>query len=184
MGVEHQMARLTARGVQITGAGFGGTVELSQTDVAWALAGLHGPAYWYMRLKFCGDKSVLKDLVNSVAFSILGEAMTGNVDVTAQRAPRLAMVAIMQATDGPLCIKCDGTGVVIKPDSAKECGTCRGTGRVQMTQDRAASIAKMSIPTYTKYYERLVSDYVALLEGYESRGLSHVARRIRQKEGA
>jgi len=179
MGVEHQMARLTARGVQITGAGFGGTVELSQTDIAWALAGLHGPAYWFMRLKFCGDESMVAPLRDSIAWRILGEAMTGATDVTARAAVGIAAAAIMQATKGPICEACNGTGTLITAVEVHDCRPCRGTGRLAMTQDRAAGIVGVSVPTYAKRYEREVNRYVALLESYESRGLSHVRLKVR-----
>jgi hypothetical protein len=179
MAVEHIIAKMTAHGVAITGAGFGGISELSQTDAAWALSGLHGPVYWFMRLKFCADASMVQPLRDSIAWQILGEAMTGATDLTARAAVGIAAAAIMQATTGPVCNTCHGTGTVITPTEASDCKPCRGTGRLAMTQDRAAGIVGVSVPTYAKKYEREVNRYVALLESYETRGLSHVRMKVR-----
>ncbi len=178
MGVEHQMARMTARGAQITGEGFGGNSELSQTDIAMALAGLNGKAYWFMRLKFCADESMGKKLRHGMAFSMLGDAMLNGPDLTAKVAMGLATVALMQATTGPICERCNGTGTVTKANLSTDCKTCKGTGRLNMTQERAASLAGVSTPTYVKRYEHVVNDYVSKLEQYESRGLAHVRRKI------
>tara|TARA_R110001599_G_scaffold33832_3_gene108828 strand:+ start:14489 stop:15031 length:543 start_codon:yes stop_codon:yes gene_type:complete len=178
MGVEHQVAKMTAHGVQITGEGFGGTGELSQTDIAAALAGLHGQAYWLMRLKYCADTSMLARLVDAVAFQMLGEAMVSDEDVSAHTAKGLALVAVMQATLGPICDDCHGTGTAFTKDSATDCVPCRGTGRLAMTQDRAAGIAGMTRKTYAKTYSRLVDRAVSRLEAFESLGFTHVRRQI------
>jgi hypothetical protein len=178
MGVQHQLARMTAKGSQITGEGFGGKSDLSQTDIAWALSGLHGKPYWYMRLKFCGDTTVLPLLRNAMVAQMLSEAMAGGMDISAQTAPVLAMVAIMQATDGPVCKGCNGTGTVTDGVESSDCTACKGTGRLKMTQARAAELSGVSTPTYIKRHESWVDLQVMHLESYESQGLGHVSRRI------
>jgi hypothetical protein len=178
MGIEHQLARLTAKGPPLTGAGFGGIAEISQTDIAAAMSGLEGPAYWYMRLKFIGDPAEFPRLRDALAFQMLGEAMMGEFDLSAKHAPGLATVAIRQATGGGLCDACNGTKLTITADSVADCKPCKGTGKLKMTQDLAASIAKVSTPTYVKKYERIVDHFVSRLELYESQGLSHISRRL------
>jgi RecJ-like exonuclease len=132
-----------------------------------------------MRLKFCGDLTMSAPLRDAIACKIMGEAITGTTDLTARAAVGIAAAAIMQATTGPICDTCQGTGTVITPTEASDCRPCRGTGRLAMTQDRAAGIVGVSVPTYAKKYEREVNRYVSLLESYESRGLSHVRLKVR-----
>lgn len=178
MGIEHHVAKMTAHGIQISGMGFGGMPELSQTDVAQALSGLHGQAYWLMRLKYCGDLSLFRPLVDAIALRMLGEAMVGGEDVSAQVARKLAAVIVMQHTTGPICEDCHGTGTAFEGATVKDCPACAGTGRLVMTTTRSAQIAGVSPPTYRKRYADLVNGEVARLEALESHAFSHIRRRI------
>lgn len=178
MGVEHQVAKMTAHGIQINGMGFGGIPDLSQTDIAAALAGLHGPAYWLMRLKYCGDVSQAKPLAESIAWHMLSEAMAGGEDVSAQIARKLARVIVLQFTTGPVCEDCHGTGTAFECATVKDCRPCGGTGRLAMTAERSATIAGVSAPTYRKRYAYLVNQEVARLESLEGSAFSHIRRRI------
>lgn len=179
MGVEHQVAKMTAHGIQINGMGFGGIPDLSQTDVAAALAGLHGPAYWLMRLKYCGDVSLAKPLADSIAWRMLGEAMVGEgEDVSAQVARKLSVVILMQFTTGPVCEDCHGTGTAFEGATVRDCRPCGGTGRLVMTTERSANIAGVSAPTYRKRYADLVNAEVARLESLEGSAFAHIRRQI------
>jgi hypothetical protein len=178
MGIEHQVAKMTAHGIQISGMGFGGLPELSQTDIAAALAGLHGPAYWLLRLKYCGDVSQAKPLAESIAWHMLGEAMAGGDDVSAQIARKLARVIVLQFTTGPVCEDCHGTGTAFEGTRVKDCQSCRGSGRLSMTAGRSAQLAGVSEPTYRKRYARLVNSEVARLEALENLAFSHMRRKI------
>tara|TARA_R110002073_G_scaffold44656_3_gene123726 strand:- start:4000 stop:4554 length:555 start_codon:yes stop_codon:yes gene_type:complete len=178
MGVEHQVAKMTAHGVQITGEGFGGTGELSQTDIAAALAGLHGQAYWLMRLKYCADMSMFQRLSDSIAFRLLGQALAGGDDIGARAAGKVASVVVMQFTTGPVCDSCHGTGTAFHGATVKDCGACNGSGRLSMTQETSAGIAGVSVPTYRKKYARMVNAEVSRLESIESNAFSHIRRRI------
>lgn len=90
----------------------------------------------------------------------------------------MALVAILQATTGPICEACNGTGILNNGITAKDCKPCKGSGKLQMTQSRAAKLIGVSVPTYVKQYKEMVETYVSRLEGYESHGLAHVRRRI------
>ena len=183
MGIEHQIARLTAKGPQLNGTGFGGIAEISQTDIAAALSGLHGSNYLYMRYKFVDDASCYAPLVQALAWQIIGEAMTGEgVDVSAKAAPTIVSVAIQQATRGGVCEACNGTGHTSTLEAYEDCQPCKATGRLNMTQDKAAALIGVSTPTYVKRFEKIVNTVVGRLELYESNGLAHVSRRLYGKK--
>jgi len=178
-----QLSRLTAKGCQITGAGHGGIAELTQSDIAAGLAGLRDPVYWYMRIKFCGDESLIPDLRTAIAYKMLRDSINAEVDLSMRTARGLALTAVIQATIGPLCHCCRGTGIMITTNSASDCTACKGTGRVPMTQARAAELAGVHRNTYARKYERIVNRYVSELEGYESQGFSHIRRRLFGADG-
>jgi|GEM_PF-2137529 len=178
-----QLSRLTAKGCQITGAGHGGIADLTQSDIAAGLSGLRDPVYWFMRIKFCGDESVIPNLRAAIVYKMLRDSVRGDFDLSMRIARGLALTAVIQATIGPLCHCCRGTGIMITTNSASDCGACKGTGRVPMTQARAAELAGVHRNTYAKKYERIVNRYVSELESYESQGFSHIRRRLFGADG-
>ena len=182
MGIAEIVAKMTAHGPQIGAMGRGGIPELSMTDVAAALSGLHGPAYWLMRLKYCGDYSMFQRLSDSIAFRLIGEAMVGGDDIGVQEARKLASVVVMQFTTGPICEECHGTGTSFQGSTVKDCGPCKGSGRLVMTESRSAAIIGVSPPTYRKKYAKAVNNEVAGLEQLESHAFGHISRRIYGKK--
>jgi hypothetical protein len=182
MGIAEIVAKMTPHGPQIGAMGRGGIPELSMTDVAAALSGLQGPAYWLMRLKYCGDASLFQPLADSIAFRLLGEAMAGGDDIGAQAARRLASIVVMQFTTGPVCEDCHGTGTAFQGATVKDCAPCKGTGRLVMTESRSAGMIGVSPPTYRKKYARVVDKEVATLEALESHAFGHISRRIYGKK--
>lgn len=172
------LAKLTAKGVAMDGAGFGGVPNLTSSDVAGAMAGLTPPVYQLLRLKYCGEEEMRPVVVERVAFSLLGYAMTGDIDLKVSTVRNLAALVVDLVMKGALCGSCGGTGMLITDATAKDCGVCRGSGRANMTQKAAADFLGIDKRTYTKNYDRLVVRFCADLEAMEASGLAHVRRQI------
>jgi len=171
------LAKLTAHGVQFTGGGFGGAVEISESDVAAALAGLDHRIYEFMRLKFCGDASMMKRVVEGVAWDIVLETFSDERDPGIKLARNLALIVVHQATEGPLCPNCNGTGTF----RYRDCKAC-DSGRRHMSIRLCASMAGVSRAVYRRDWERLVNFYVSKLQGYEAVGVAHIWRQLKKVE--
>jgi len=143
-----QLSRLTAKGCQDNGRrDTDGIAELTQSDIAAGLAGLRDPVYWYMRIKFCADESLIPDLRTAIAYKMLRDSINAEVDLSMRTARGLALTAVIQATIGPLCHCCRGTGIMITTNSASDCGACKGTGRVPHDPGRGRQSWRESIET-------------------------------------
>lgn len=175
----HLLAKLTAHGIQITGEGHGGMPQITESDVAGAMAGMRRVVYQFMRLKYCADKSMLRPVVERVTFRLLGDAMYESLRVGEVK--RLSTLIVHQATEGPLCETCNGTGTILSDENVKDCRPCRGTGRRRMSQERAADFMEVSRPTYVKSFQHLVDDEVASLESLEQEGFDHLRRQFYTK---
>lgn len=176
------LAKLTAHGVNITGQGFGGRPDITESDVAGAMAGLQKESYELLRLKYCDDVSYYRSVADGVSWRMLGRAMYGDFDISAKAATKAAMIVVDQAVRGPVCRTCQGTGTVVTKDSAKDCNPCHGTGRRQMTSNAAAKFMGVGRDTYVRKYERIVNQHVAELESYESAGISHLRRKFSEEK--
>ncbi|RLB62490.1 MAG: hypothetical protein DRH08_12385 [Deltaproteobacteria bacterium] len=171
------LAKLTAHGVNITGEGFGGTPEITQSDVAGAMAGMRKEVYEFVLLKYCADARMMERVIERVTWRVIGETFTGSYDPGMRLISRIAVIIVHMATEGPICETCNGTGTY----ASKSCHGCRGTGKTHMTQGKCAGMARISVPTYKKYWARLVDDHVLRLDGYASEGLGYVSRQLREE---
>jgi hypothetical protein len=172
------LARLTAHGSPMDGAGYGGIPEITVSDIAGAMAGLSAPCYQILRLKYCGDESMRSVLVDRVAFALLGLAMTGDIDLNVSTVKALAALIVAEAVNGGICDICNGTGVQISHAAASDCGACKATGRLGMSKSRAAETLGIDRRTYSKRYERLVLDQLSELQRWEGEGVAHIRRQL------
>ena len=162
----------------MSGEGFGGIADLSQTDIAASLSGLRGQTYQLMRLKFCGDESVRRDLQHSITMQILVDGIRDDTDVSAKVAVALARLIIDEAMRSQVCRSCGGTGTILSDSEAKDCPSCSGSGRRSLSQRAAARAAGVSAPTYGKRYASTVDRFLSHLQTLESIGLRHASRRL------
>ncbi len=171
MSTENLLAKMTAHGIQISGEGFGGKVDISCTDVAAACAGMREPVYMLMLLKFCADKAAAKPMQIYIAQLMHKE----NPAMPLARCMDLALVVLVQEVGGYICKTCDGTGRA----RYAVCRGCKGSGKADISQRERARLVGIDESTYRRSYAKLVEAWAAQAGQWESEGLRHVWRQCR-----
>lgn len=133
MSPEKLLAKITAKGITITGEGFGGSVTISQTDVAGALsfANLDRMTYLYALFKFSGavDIPLLQQLYNHayIRFAAMPQDRGWKLSKGRETFRNLVVLAINEHIDHGFntCNQCKGAGVT---SSQMQCKSCEGSG--------------------------------------------------------
>lgn len=152
------LAKLTARGVAIGGAG-GGRVEVAGTDVAAAIAfaGVGRTADRLIRFLYCGD--VCQEPLLQAA---LVHELRGKVAAERLLLGRLVRLALVELASRSVCKTCGGSGYV----AASLCEVCGGGGLKPFSQRMRADMIGVSQPSFHRHYEEpanQVYQYVAAL---------------------
>lgn len=179
MRAEMLMAKMTARGLAITGGGFGGRVELSWTDVAAALGGLGRVQTELMRTMYLddhrGDDLVLAELRKA----IVQLASEGGIKVTQAVVDGLAVLAMFEVVNPLSCSACNGLGHVrLQAGLIRGCAKCASSGFGSRGIREQASIAGMKKDTFNNKYSWLAGRAYLLCARWHADGLRHLQRRM------
>lgn len=153
------LSKMTAKGILIDGTGFGGEVELTSADVAAALAGTNGLTLDFILLKYCGDETVIRRLVELFA----REVRYRYKDLSIPESETYAVEVISENIGGDLCGTCNGTGTY----RYKNCLGCKGTGKRARSGRARAEALNISRHEYEKRGDKIfrrLSDLLATLE--------------------
>ena len=148
------LARLTSKSLWPTDSR-GGVAELTTSEVAGLLAGLHDGAYRLALIVYCDYHKEFFRLLTAVGqipkYPSLPDDMRGMFPSSALLELALRELFINQ------CKACGGTG--LKHDQSK-CKSCNGTGLTTFTNLSRAKITKIPVEhwkTYEISYNRLLS---------------------------
>lgn len=167
------LAKLTAKGLSISGGGFGGEITIRPEDVAGALRGVRGAAYYFVLLKYTGDNNVATTAVDMLARCIL-DGDEGVSDPT--EAKLYASAIILDNIRGDVCRTCNGTGQY----RYKTCRGCKGAGKKPpSTRARARSVG-LSDYDYRKAGEARFTRWASYLNECESYALSKMSHNVRR----
>jgi hypothetical protein len=170
MPAEHLLARMTAKGLQITGVGFGGIASIAAQDVAASLAGLPDHIYWLARAKFCDD-TACSDLV----WKYTTDKIVRREKIEEGKAKGLALSALFPVIWGVKCKACHGTGINYRYKPCKRCGE---TGLGVVPDYQKASMMQVSRATFCRKYSRLSIKYESDAWSWESAAIRHVYRQF------
>ena len=170
----HLLAKLTPHGVVITGAGFGGQVEISGLDVAGALGmgNLSRGAYLWGLLKYAGDHQALPSLTRIVRGHVFQLGKSEGWGLTDAQIVGLAQLAILENLHAKVCPVCNGCGTV----AAKTCERCAGVGRVSLSKRKRAEIAGFQKDTWNRVWDRRSRETWAVVNNLEAELLAHLWR--------
>lgn len=179
MGVERLLAKMSVRGLAITGGGFGGVVELSWTDVAAGLGGLDRVTTELLRTMYLddhrGDALVLAEL-RRVIREIAGRH---EVKVTEPVVAGLAVLVMFEVINPPQCGPCSSTGLIRhRGGIIRTCDKCCGTGIGQRGIREQAGIAGLKKDTFNNKYSRVAAVAYAECSRWLDQGLRHLSRRM------
>jgi hypothetical protein len=133
------LARLNPANVRFD-TGKGGIAELTQTDIAAALAMSNLPdgAYYFARAKFCGDASMVSLVEAALWGAVVSHSINQGWQVSEKTPTYLRKMAILGCAEilsHGKCRKCKGRGNIqgrgthISPtDKIYECPSCDGSG--------------------------------------------------------
>lgn len=170
------LAKMTAKGLVITGEGFGGEVILSSSDVAGALARVRGIAYDFLLLKYCGDESGINRLVETFGSVISAkENRRSPGSLSLLDAEIYARQIIADNLGGDICRTCRGTGVY----RYKNCQGCQGKGKRVPSERARAEALGLTRYEYKRQGKRIYDRYAGLLAEYEGSGLGELAWQMR-----
>ncbi len=152
------MAKMTAKGVLVSGAG-GGLVEVSRADVAAALAfaGVSVTADRLVRFLYCADTAQAPLLQ-----AALVHELRRSVPVERPELYSLVRLALAELSGQRVCATCCGHGVM----GAKVCGVCGGSGLKAWSQRQRATAIGVADTTFRRNLEGhadTVYQYVAAM---------------------
>lgn len=171
------LAKMTAKGIVITGEGFGGEIVLSSSDVAGALARVRGIGFEILMLKYCGEMERFERLVSMLAGIISAKenrARPGSLSL--DRAEAISRAIVSDSLGGDLCRTCNGTGTY----RYKTCQGCQGTGKRTPSERARANALNMTRYEYAKSGKDLYNRYSAMLSEAEGSGISRLRSQLRE----
>ncbi len=169
------LAKMTAKGLVITGEGFGGETVLSAADVAGALASVRGVGYDLLLVKYAEDYSRVAPLIST--FTAVIEAKENKSrpgSITSEFAGYLARAIIADNLGGDLCSTCNGTGT----HRYKNCTGCNGSGKRPPSATARATSLGLTRYEYKKFGLSMFNRYAGLLCEWEYSGLAEVSRNL------
>lgn len=179
MRVERLMAKMTARGLVISGGGFGGAVELSWTDVAAGLGGLNRVTTELMRTMYLGDHRGDALVLAELRKFICEVAALNQVKVTPAVVEGLAVLALFEVVNPPQCVPCSASGLVrLRGGGGQACQKCAGTGIGHRGAREQAAIAGIPRTTYDRHYARLAGQAYQECARWLDVGVRHLSRRL------
>lgn len=152
------MAKMTAKGVLVSGAG-GGLVEVSRADVAAALAfaGVSVTADRLVRFLYCADAAQAPLLQ-----AALVHELRRSVAVERAQLYSLVRLALDELSGQRVCATCCGHGTV----GVKACDVCAGSGLKAWSQRQRATAIGVADTTFRRNLEGhadTVYQYVAAM---------------------
>lgn len=178
MRVEMLMAKMTARGLVISGGGFGGRVELSWTDVAGSLAGLDRVPTELLRTMYLGDHRGDDVVLAALSDFIIATAGENQIKVTTEIVAGLARLAMFEVVNPPHCSTCRGLGQTSVAGIIRVCGQCAGYGYGTRGVRDQAAIAGMKKSTFNSKYSWLAARAYVQCAGWLNEGVRHLTRRM------
>ena len=179
MRAEMLMAKLTARGLLITGGAFGGRVELSWTDVAGGLGGLAKVPSELMRIMYLDDHRGEAVVLAALREFILQMAMRNQIKISKAVINGLASLALHEVTSPPHCTACNGTGEVqLRIGVVRVCGKCDGSCYGTRASRDQAEIAGIPRTTFDRSYSWLAGRVYGECSGWLREGIQHLAKQL------
>lgn len=170
------MARVATKGLQ-PGMIFGGTPELTKTDIAAACSRLQPMHFHLIMAKYCDDvHSALQ------ALGELQEEMCLRAQVWADMEPirrHYVAAAILEEFIGARkCRKCKGTGEEMEGSRVVSCKSCEGSGQRRVSE--ASRARACEIPESTFRFQKLnepFQDIIRYLADIEISALERISRK-------
>ncbi|MEK6788493.1 MAG: hypothetical protein AABY68_06040 [Pseudomonadota bacterium] len=180
MRAELLMARLSARGLVITGGGFGGSIEITRSDVCVGLAGLPAHHAELMRTMFLDDHRGDDLILSKIRAFILARAGVGKITVTADAVSGLAMLALFEVVNPVHCSGCRGHGEVrFRTGVIRACEKCNGSGSGSRSLREQACIAGVDKEVYRLRLQGLATQGFCEVSTWLDDGCRHLLRRMK-----
>lgn len=191
------VAKLTARGVAIDGAGGGGgPVLISATDVGAALGMGHlkPEAILVGRAKFCDDNTAQLELAGWVQTELHRRCQRAGWKT--DYCEGLAQLCVFELVWPYRCTHCYGRGKVwiqqperraedqdsaaplVMVDRWLSCGRCKGTGQGRMSVRERAAVAQITKSRFSETWAKRADDMLAELHSLEESCLRHLWRQF------
>ena len=150
-------------------------------DAGWALAGLPNHIAWLLRAKYMGDGSDNYSLFVEALGHAFNSTLTLRIgeDLTVADIRGLTKAALIEVLTDGRCDQCGGVAELMIDNKIAKCATCRGLGRVEMSERRLSTLSGLSRRRVgTRDCMQLFKVVASLLSGWESTGLSMVRKRV------
>jgi|GEM_PF-929462 hypothetical protein len=191
------VAKLTARGVAIDGAGGGGgPVLISATDVGAALGmgRLKPEAILVGRAKFCDDNTAQLELAGWVQTELHRRCQRAGWKT--DYCEGLAQLCVFELVWPYRCTHCYGRGKVwiqqperrtedqdsaaplVMVDRWLSCGRCKGTGQGRMSVRERSAVAQIGKSQFRDAWAKRADDMLAELHSLEESCLRHLWRQF------
>jgi len=170
------MARLTIKGAQPDSV-FGGTPELSRTDIAAACSKLQPLHFHLIMAKYCDD-------VHSAiqALGELQEEMCHRNALWAGMEPirrsYVAAAMIEEFVGAKKCRKCKGTAEMREGNVVKDCNSCGGSGHATISATSRARACEIAETTFRRL--GMIEPYQEMMQhiaDIETRSLERISRK-------
>lgn len=180
MRAELLMARLSARGLVITGGGFGGRVEIDRSDVCVGLAGLPQHQAELMRTMFLDDHRGDEIVLAKIRAFILAKACTAKITVSAEAVEGIAILALYEVVNPAHCPVCRGHGELrLRTGMIRTCERCAGSGAGSRSLREQAAIAAVDKETYRLRLQSLAAQAYCEVSVWLDEATRHLLRRMR-----
>lgn len=166
------------------GLGTSGTDSLSAHDISSALAGIPRGPYLLARAKYCGDETVINELISITESRALRLAHRSGWSMRySDRIKKMALLALAENNIQPhICSRCKGRREIIrrKPKLMLDtCPSCGGSGRYERSENSKARYVGFRSESWRRVWGERYVDVRAMLWRWESIVLRQLLKKIR-----
>ncbi len=172
----YHMARLTPKGLQPDTI-FGGTPELTMSDIAAACSRLQPLQFHLIMAKYCDDvRSALQ------AMAELQDEMCERskvwADMEAIKRSYVAAALIEEFVGARKCRRCKGTGEVVEGSAVVGCRPCQGTGQRNASVTARAKACEIPESTFrSRAINEPYQEMIRVMADLEINALERISRR-------
>lgn len=165
---------INTKTVRLDGAG-GGLPTLTTADINAALSFCNPIGQGMLKIRICGDDSESHAAFKAIYKDVQKLAKHWRSTEKEARIKALVELAMFEANKTPVCPACKGRKF---NRFHKPCAPCKATGKYIIRNSVRARALDISHSTYTRVWERRLTEVLQLISDKESQALTQLRKRI------
>jgi hypothetical protein len=170
------MARLTTKGIR-PGMPFGGTPELTRTDIAAACSRLKPLHFHLIMAKYCDDVHSALQAMGELQ-GVLANWNEALSEMCPVKRNVMAAAMISEFVSSRCCGRCKGTGEKLEGSRIVACKACEGSGKKKISATSRAKACEIPESTFRgQRLNEIFQDVMRHLSDIEVSALERISRK-------